>query len=346
MTAAGGIVAQGIIKSLKLANKTGKSLSKYRIIATDMTALAAGLHRCDMGIVVPPASSADFVDSLIKISTEQDIEMIYVGSDEELLVLGKEKKRIEDESGAKVVTNPLHVLITGRDKWKTFEFLRENNLQCATSALPEDSELIIQDFGFPLVVKPREGYGSLHVHVVKNNEELKYAVSKIQEVGWHPVLQEYLNSDLEFTCGVTIDHTGKSVMSSIAIHAIRKNGQTHIAFIDDFPDVRKSAEEVALKLGAIGPINVQSRLVDGKSRIFEINPRFSASCPMRAAAGINEPDIIFRNMFLGENIKIHNYQRLVCLRYWNEVYLPYNMYSNSSDAGIVTSGGSYTLDYL
>jgi hypothetical protein len=34
---------------------------------------------------------------------------------------------------------------------------------------------------------------------------------------------------------------------------------------------------------------------------------------MRSAAGINEPDIIFRNLVLGEDIEVDIYQRLICM---------------------------------
>ena len=50
VTAAGSIVAQGIIKSLKLAQR-------YNIVAADMSPLAAGLWRCDSGILVPAVTS-------------------------------------------------------------------------------------------------------------------------------------------------------------------------------------------------------------------------------------------------------------------------------------------------
>ncbi|HEY5631975.1 MAG TPA: hypothetical protein VIR31_07580, partial [Nitrososphaeraceae archaeon] len=42
VTAAGGIIAQGIIKSLKLANASDSSPVKYKIIAADLSAQAAG----------------------------------------------------------------------------------------------------------------------------------------------------------------------------------------------------------------------------------------------------------------------------------------------------------------
>ena len=71
----------------------------------------------------------------------------------------------------------------------------------------------------------------------------------------------------------------------------------------DFENIRRSAEEVALKLGARGAINIQAKLKGSEPKIFEINPRFSATCPMRSVAGINEPDIVFRNTILGEDIE-------------------------------------------
>jgi carbamoyl-phosphate synthase large subunit len=354
VTAAGGIIAQGIIKSLKLANASDTSPVKYKIIAADLSAQAAGLYRCDSGILIPSASSSNYIDSIIDVSKEQNIDAIYVGSDEELVTVVNAKERIEHETDAKVLTNPIEVIFTARDKWKTFEFLNTNNLSCAASSLPEDNEKFIQEFGFPIVVKPREGYGSKYFYVVNNRDEMKYATSKIQKVGWNPLLQEYLKDDkgdrncnsfsnTEFTSGITVDRFGKYIMSSISIQKIVKSGQTYKAFIDRFEDIRRSAEKVALKLGARGAINIQAKLKGGEPKIFEINPRFSATCPMRSAAGINEPDVIFRNVTLGEDIKIYEYQRLVCLRYWNEVYVQYATYENTHLTGRVgnTSNSNY-----
>src|SRR6266487_507698 len=252
VTAAGGIVGQGIIKCLKMANASIDAPVKYRITATDMNGQAAGLYRCDDGILVPPSSAPNFIDALIGIAIEQDIQAVFIGSDEELLTIGNSVRRIEDETKAKVISCSPEVLMTSRDKWKTFQFLKSNNLPYAASSLPEDRGSFIQEHGFPLVVKPREGYGSLHFYLVNNKDEMESAISKIEKIGWSPLLQEYLNgSNIEFTSGVTIDRFGKYVMSSISIKKTIKSGQTYKALIDNFDNIRKSAEEVALKLGAI-----------------------------------------------------------------------------------------------
>ena len=349
VTATGSIVGQGIIKCLKLANASNDSPVTYRVIGADISAQAAGLYRCDIGILVPSASSSEYVDSIIKVSREQTVHAIYVGSDVELIVLGEAKERIEHETGAKLLTSPIKVLITARDKWKTFEFLNANNLPSAASSLPEDNENFIKEFGYPIVVKPREGYGSKLFFVANNRDEMEYAVSKIQRTGWNPILQEYLNDDeAEFTSGVTVDRFGKYTMSSISIRKIVKSGQTYKAFIDNFESIRRSAEKVALKLGARGAINIQAKIQGNEPKVFEINPRFSATCPIRSAAGINEPDIVFRNSVLDENIKLDAYRRLVCMRYWNEVYVQYATFEKTSNLGRVEddNNNSFIIDYF
>jgi carbamoyl-phosphate synthase large subunit len=346
VTASGGIVAQGIIKCLKIANKQKKSGTTYKIFATDINAKAPGLYRADVGILVPPVTAPNYLNVIIKTCIEKKIEAIFIGSDEELLPLTRASQEIEKKTGAIVISNPTSVVTKSGDKWKTYEFLKENGLPCADSSLPQDQDKFLKDHKFPIIVKPREGHGSLHFYIVHNIKERDNAENAIRNAGWRPLLQEYLKGDdSEFTTGVTTSHDGK-VMSSISMNKTLKSGQTYKAFIDTYKDVRKSAEQVALKIGARGAINIQAKMSSGKPKIFEINARFSATSPLRAVAGINEPDIVFRNMVLGENIKMKEYKKLVCMRYWNEVYVPYSTYKKVQRDGKVEHSDSFIPDYF
>ena len=114
VTASGIIVAQDIIKSLKLASKTGRV--KYNIIAAHMSPLAAGLYRYDARVQVPPASSPDYVDAIVKICEKMSAQPVFCGFDDELLALASTKERIE-KTGAKLLTGSLEVLAVARDKW-------------------------------------------------------------------------------------------------------------------------------------------------------------------------------------------------------------------------------------
>jgi len=346
VTAAGTVVGQGIIKCLKLANVREEG-PEYRITATDASPLAAGIYRAQAGFVVPYGSDPSYVDSMIGVVRKTESEAIFIGSDEELLPLAAARERIEKETGAKVIVNTPEALETCLDKWKTYIFLKERDLPRAESAVPEFKESFFAASRFPLVVKPREGHGSLGFQIVRDEDEAELAMAVIERYGGRPLIQEYLGDEgTEFSTGVTVTGDGSAVMSSIAMRRTLKGGQTYKAFIDDFADVRKSAETVALALGATGPVNIQSRLVDGVSKIFEVNSRLSASCSMRAVAGVNEPDILFRNAVLGEEVRVEEYQSLVAMRYWNEVYLRRSTYDRTEKERVFSGPDSAVLPYF
>jgi carbamoyl-phosphate synthase large subunit len=347
VTAAGSVIAEGIMKCLRLASSGSDAPVKYRIIATDASPLAAGLYRGDRGIIIPLATSSDYIDSLIMAAKREGVKAIFVGSDEELGPITGSRQRIEEETGAAVIVNPPEVLAAAMDKWETFVALRKLGLPHANSALPEGMESFVQENAFPLVVKPREGHGSIGFHVVRDREGAREAISFIQRLGWHPVLQEFLgDGDLEFTTGVVVDARGGNVISSIAMRRTLKGGQTYKAFVDDFKDVRRSAEEIAVKLGCRGPLNVQARMVGDQLKVFELNPRISASCPIRAFAGVNEPDILYRNAVLGEEMRVSSYKKIACFRYWNEVYVPLETVEGMAKESEGSGQGSFVPDYF
>jgi carbamoyl-phosphate synthase large subunit len=60
-----------------------------------MSPLAAGLYRCDAGVLVPPASSPDYVDAIVKTCKKMSAQPVFCGSDDELLALARTKERIE-----------------------------------------------------------------------------------------------------------------------------------------------------------------------------------------------------------------------------------------------------------
>ncbi len=351
VTAAGSIIGEGIIKCLKLANtieRRSSSSISYEIVAADMRTDAAGLYRGDCGeIIAAPRDEARYYDVLKDVCKRHSIRAIFPGSDEELLPLARLSARVEKETGAKVIANPLQVLEVATDKWTTYELLKSKGLDCAESSLPENRKEFVEKFGYPLIVKPRTGHGSQSLFLARNAKEMDFALKSIRESGGDPIIQEYLpGEDAEFTTGVVVSGKERKVLSSISMRRKLKHGQTYKAFIEDAEPVRQSSEKVALALEARGPVNVQSKLLGGISKVFEINPRFSASCPIRAVSGVNEPDIVFRDQVLDEKIQPPEYRKLVGLRYWNEVYVPLETFETASKTGQVKVEDSFVPEYF
>jgi carbamoyl-phosphate synthase large subunit len=142
-------------------------------------------------------------------------------------------------------------------------------------------------------------------------------------------VQEYVGTPFEeYTVGVLHDMDG-NLINSIAVRRLlsgQLNIRTRVAnrtgradlgealvissgisqgYVARFPEVTVQCERIAAALGARGAINIQCRLVDGKVKVFEINPRFSGTTSLRAMMGYNEPDVLIRRHVLGESIGKH-----------------------------------------
>ena len=119
------------------------------------------------------------------------------------------------------------------------------------------------------------------------------------------------------------------------------------AIVDDFPEIRKMSEEVVKHLDVLGPVNLQLRKSQQGITYFEINVRFSGSTAVRCAAGFNGPDVMIRNVVLDEPIDPEElkYQKLVEMRFKDELYITYEDYMDMKD-GRPASGQGKILGYF
>jgi len=325
VTASGSTIAQGIIKSIKIANLD------CEIITTDATPYAVGLYRGKKGYIVPLAKSENFIGKIIKICKKEKIHCIFVGTDYELLRFAENKEKIEKETGAKVIVSPSHTINITHDKWLTYKFLLNNNLPFIPSSLKENVDELIKNEGFPLIIKPRIGDSSKDTYVVRNKKELeeklKFLLKKENDNKYlfkksEPIIQKYLPDDKkEYTStSLTFDKKCYGVLSMN--REMRFGGHTTKAIIDDFPQVNNEIKKVAETLNAFGPCNFQSRLFNKKPLVFEINCRFSGTTPFCAEVGFNTVEATIRHVVLKEKIQELKYKKGVILRYFNELFIP------------------------
>ena len=88
VTSTGGIVAQGIIKSLKYHNLYERERDhKYRIIGTDINYEAAGLYRVDKFSIVKKPSDPNYLKTIIDVCVKNKVHILFIGSDIELPIL-------------------------------------------------------------------------------------------------------------------------------------------------------------------------------------------------------------------------------------------------------------------
>jgi len=343
----GGGVGRQILKAFRMAK------TPYTIVGTDMSPISMGLYEADKAYIVPQASDSTYIPRILDICEKESIQVLTTGSEPELKKISENRGKFEDCRILLLINTP-YVLKICMDKWETYNFLTRNRFDCPKSLLV-DNEMDLErldiggTLGFPVVIKPAQvSGGSSNVFLAQDQEELEFFVKYLKKQGLKILIQEYIGSyDDEYTVGVLTDIQDGNLIGSIAIKRQILSGLSNKikiknrcpnkpesdilaissgisqGIIDDFYEVRRYCEEVALKLGAKGPINIQCRKVGGKVYPFEINPRFSGTTSIRALVGYNEPDILIRKHILGEEITSIDYKKGIIVRGLSEFYIPF-----------------------
>jgi carbamoyl-phosphate synthase large subunit len=295
VTGAGALLGQGIIKSLLWAE------TPYEVVALDPSPLSPGLFWADRGYTVPFASDPAFLKSVEEIVAREQPDIVLVGTDVELPIFAEHRSRLEDQYQTKVLVSSENVVAIANDKYETFRFLSAAGLNPPLSALPEEESALrnlVEKVGFPLVVKPRVGARSSGVSLARNEMELKAALHG----RFGLVVQELAGEeDREFTSSALV--FDGAPLASIVMRRDLRDGNTHRAYVERYPELNAFVRRAAAALCPFGPVNFQFRTDrDGIPRIFEINARFSGATPLRALAGFNEVDLCLRHLIEGEPV--------------------------------------------
>lgn len=346
----GGGHGEQILKALKLAD------TNYTIVGADMSPLSMGLAEVDFPYIVPPANDPDYINVILKVCKKHKVKVLFHGSEPELKVMSKHRNEIE-KAGIFLPINPQEVLDICMDKSRTMEFMEKNGFAFPKSVTVRTiNELDTVDF-FPAVLKPSIGAGgSANILLAQTKEELSMFGQYLLSIYPEFIIQEYVGTpESEYTVGVLISMDGelinsigvkRSILSSLS-NRIKVTNQTgNESFgkvlaisngvsqgeIGVFPEVTKPCEEIAMRLGCRGSVNVQCRFVNGKVYVFEINPRFSGTTSLRAMVGYNEPDILIRKHILKQEIiPRFKYQSGFIMRGLKETYIEHKPIPNASE---------------
>lgn len=311
LTGAGSLLGQGIIKSLRASDR------RYTIISGDPDPKAVGLHWSDGAHLLPWANDPEYLQKLAPILEREKPDIVLIGSDIELPLFAHNRRWIEDTFHTKVLVSDPRVVAIADDKWLTFQFLEQHGLSRPRSALatePEALESLLQETGFPLVVKPRVGARSRGLDIVKTSQELKH---KVENDPAHWIIQECVGrEDTEYTTGLL--YFDQDVRALVTLRRDLRDGNTYRAYVETESPHQDYLRAVTSALKPYGPVNLQFRLDHGVPKIFEINARFSGTTPLRALAGFNEVEAAIEHLLEGTAIPEANLRPAVILRHFSD----------------------------
>jgi len=312
VTGVGGNIGQGIIKAVRM------SKLKATVIGTDANPISSGLLRCDRAYVVSRSADPRFFSEIVRILRREKIDILLVGSDEEIKFFAKNKKRIESSTGSFVLASNESISRIGYDKWYTYLFCRSRQIPFPATFLKshaEDVNAFIRKNGFPIIVKPRVGYGSKNVFKVHNKQELKVFLDRVPNA----VVQEFIGSDHEEYTASSFVLENRKIFSTIIFRRILSAGATYKAEVVQDRKMRKKIEAIVNKLAPLGPCNVQFRMHRNRLIPFEFNVRFSGTTPIRSYLGFNDVEMALRHFVLQVKLKQPKIKKAVAFRYWNEI---------------------------
>jgi carbamoyl-phosphate synthase large subunit len=301
--AQGGSVIEGLLKCLKISGY-------HNIVLLEYGKKAAHLYRFDERVIIKenPNDGYRYIEALLDISNKNNIKIILPGSTWDAKIIAQ-YTHVFKASGIIPLVNNYNTIEICDDKWKTFEFLMGKNLGAPRSFLTADDALTALGEDCQIIIKPRTGRGSKNIFLVNGEKELRLISRLFELKRIDPIIQEFIpDPDKEYTVGV-ISNTHGEVIQSIVMQRYLLGGATGYAKVCKPGYINEYCERVAFELGSIGPLNIQLRLNDkNEPLIFEVNPRFSGSAPMRALAGFNEPDMIIGNFVLNKDLTRVNYK--------------------------------------
>lgn len=320
----GGGHGEQVLKALK-----NTPSGRYKLFGTDTNFDCPQKKLVSEFSVLPLASSPNYLQELFNVIEKYEIRVLIHGCEPELKIFSTHRQEIE-KKGVLVLLNSREVIELCMDKFSTNSFLESNHFDPPKYVrLREIRDIELIDY-FPVIVKPSiGGGGSANVYIAQSKAELVNLAGYLHldstDVSF--MVQEYVGQpENEFTVGVLSTMDGE-IINSIAVRRLM-TGQLNIrskvknttsrrdlgtnlvvssgvsqGVVGKFPEVTTQCEDIAKKLNSKGPLNIQCRLVDGKVKVFEINPRFSGTTSLRAMVGFNEPDLLIRHHLLGEPLE-------------------------------------------
>lgn len=343
----GGNVSQGILKAIRNYDFGNK---KINVIGACISPDSVGLYMCDKAMLCPYASEAGFVDWVIEVCNRENIQIVLTGVEENIIALQKEITKFQRETRAVFVASDYEMLRIGQDKYMTCKWLEEHGCAYPSYCMLDDEtgvEKLIQDKGFPLIAKPKNGKGSRGVYLLQSNNQFDAVVGNMSEEDKKAyVLQECIgDAEHEYTVGCYCDKEG-ILRDTIIMHRKLEHGSSAVVEVIEDEAIRQEVLRICKEFKPGGPLNVQMRKSkDGIPVCFELNVRFSGTTPMRSHFGYQDVAAMIKEYVLGETIDdCFKVQGGVAYRYTNEFYLNGNAAKRLRDGEKAVNMIEYELE--
>ncbi len=291
-------------------------LYKGNVYTTDMNPeLSSACNVSDKYFKVPKVTANEYIELLLNICLEYDINLVVPTIDTELLVLAQNKQFFK-EKGITVLVSDIEFVEKCRDKRLTNKLFDECGINRA-------KDIEKNSLKFPLFIKPYDGSCSKDIYIIDKLENLtEYHLQndKLMFLEYLPI-----NEHKEFTVDVYYDKNS-SIKCIVPRERIEvRSGEVNKGITRKNDLINYIKDKLDNLKGAFGCITYQFFVNINNNNIYgiEINPRFGGGYPLSYLAGANFPKWIFEEYFENKEIKFFEDWKanLLMLRYDDEIII-------------------------
>lgn len=233
------------------------------------------------------------LSTLINIINKNSIDLIVPTTDFAAMILSKYKEELKCYT--EVASNDWCIFEKAADKNITMDICEKLEIPHPKTIQNVRSLKDIVESGimFPIVVKPRIGYGAIGFKKISNEEEL-YSLFKNREIELREyVIQEYIpQTSLQYECAMFIDNLNY-VKTALVFSKNRwfpiEGGSSTLNITVNRPEIIESCSKLlqAINWRGAADIDLIEDPRDSKIKIMEINPRVSGSVKICFESGVD-----------------------------------------------------------
>lgn len=273
----------------------------HQSVASDVDEDCFGRYLADDFVKMPRKDEPDIWQQMESILYDKRIDVVIPSFDETLLGWAERVGLFRDK-GVHVILSPQESIAVCRDKWRTYQFFRDNGIPTPVTSLEQC---------FPLV-KPRCGRGSAGVIITSDSIDMTEMIS-----------QELLEG-VEYTIDVFCGHDTVPVYIVPRRRINVREGKSTDGIVEEQSEISYWVKTICRKLLFTGPVNMQCFVLpDDSVKFVEINPRIAGGTALGFAATENWVRLIVDNFIEGRPITpkpVAYGMRMK--RYYAEVFIP------------------------
>jgi carbamoyl-phosphate synthase large subunit len=280
------------------------------LICADSDPLAPSFKEADSFQVLPLFSDSNCLQTLLEFCKAEKVSALVPLTNKSIEFMADHRHELGAD-GRRLWIPQNRAIEICHDKWKLFEFLKDEGFDTPSTFLPGKIES-----QFPLIAKPRRGEGSKDVFVLENSGDLEFYMKKCP----HHVFQQRIDGQ-EFSVDTFFDQQGSPRLIVPRERLVVRGGEVMTSRIKMDAGIIGKVKALGTGLGLAGPCTIQG-IRDDKFYFTDVNLRFGSGFVHTISAGGNVPLMMYKELTGQEldSMKVDIKDHSVMIRYPESIF--------------------------